>query len=102
MSLAISAARVLAIAGVTLAASCTSPPPCWFEAEAWPDGDGLFRRDPRWRGGDVASSLDLGQDRVLWLFGDSFVGEKRCARATPCGVPGVSPSARSRKLWMVA
>ncbi|MBT9582861.1 DUF4185 domain-containing protein [bacterium] len=41
--------------------------------EAWPQADLLFRRDPRWLGGDGAYSLDLGGGRVLWLFGDSFV-----------------------------
>jgi hypothetical protein len=33
----------------------------------------LFRGDPLWLGGDDAYSIDLGQGRVLWLFGDSFV-----------------------------
>lgn len=42
-------------------------------AEPWPAADALFRRDPRWRGGDGAGSVDLGNSRVLWLFGDSFV-----------------------------
>lgn len=57
----------------------------WPEAraEAWPEADDLFRRDPRWRGGDAALSIDLGGERVLWLFGDSFVaaGEGEPARA---------------------
>lgn len=42
-------------------------------AEAWPAADALFHRDPRWRGGDAAYSVPLGGDRVLWLFGDSFI-----------------------------
>ena len=42
-------------------------------AEAWPAADALFHRDPRWRGGDAAYSVPLGNDRVLWLFGDSFI-----------------------------
>lgn len=41
--------------------------------EPWPEADRLFRSDPRWRGGDGASSVDLGGERVLWLFADSFV-----------------------------
>lgn len=44
-----------------------------FEAEPWPAADALFHRDPRWRGADAAYSVDLGDGRVLWLFGDSFV-----------------------------
>jgi hypothetical protein len=48
------------------------PVPC-TEAAAWREADRLFRQDPRWLGGDVASSVDLGGDRTLWLFGDSWV-----------------------------
>lgn len=44
-----------------------------ISAEAWPAADALFHRDPRWSGGDAAYSVPLGGDRVLWLFGDSFV-----------------------------
>lgn len=46
--------------------------PC-FEAAAWRDADQLFHRDPHWLGGDVASSVDLGGGRLLWLFGDSWI-----------------------------
>lgn len=50
-------------------------------ATAWPEADRLFRSNPLWLGGDVAYSVDLGNERVLWLFGDSFIatapGQKR-------------------------
>jgi len=46
--------------------------PC-FEAAAWREADQLFHRDPHWLGGDVASSVDLGDGRLLWLFGDSWI-----------------------------
>ncbi|HEY4235042.1 MAG TPA: DUF4185 domain-containing protein [Lacipirellulaceae bacterium] len=42
-------------------------------AEAWPEADAMFHRDPRWLGGDDAYSIDLGGGRVVWFFGDSFV-----------------------------
>lgn len=42
-------------------------------ARQWPDADKAFRGDPRWLGGDAALSVPLGDDRILWLFGDSFV-----------------------------
>ncbi len=42
-------------------------------AERWPEAESVFHSDPRWLGGDGASSMDLGDGRVLWLFGDSFV-----------------------------
>lgn len=46
--------------------------PC-FEASAWRDADQLFQRDPHWVGGDGASSVSLGDGRILWLFGDSWI-----------------------------
>jgi Domain of unknown function (DUF4185) len=46
--------------------------PC-FEASAWQQADQLFHRDPHWVGGDGASSLDLSDGRILWLFGDSWI-----------------------------
>ena len=39
----------------------------------WEEADALFHQDPRWLGGDAAYSIDLGNDRSLWLFGDSFI-----------------------------
>ncbi len=44
-----------------------------IEAQPWPEADALFRREPRWLGGDDAYSVDLGRNRVLWLFADSFI-----------------------------
>lgn len=45
-------------------------------ASAWPEADRLFHSDPRWLGGDAAFSTDLGNGRVLWMFGDSFIARK--------------------------
>jgi len=47
-------------------------PPC-FEASSWREADQLFHRDPHWLGADVASTVDLGGGRTLWLFGDTFI-----------------------------
>ncbi|MGD2145371.1 MAG: DUF4185 domain-containing protein [Anaerolineae bacterium] len=44
-----------------------------IEAEPWPEADALFRSNPRWLGSDGAYSVDLGDGRVLWLFGDTFI-----------------------------
>lgn len=46
------------------------------ESTPWPEADRLFRSDPRWLGGDAAFSTDLGNGRVLWMFGDSFIAQK--------------------------
>src|SRR5690349_20213727 len=42
-------------------------------AQPWPEGSALFRRAPRFVGGDSAYSVALDPERVLWLFGDTFV-----------------------------
>jgi hypothetical protein len=47
--------------------------PYRIEATRWTAAEKIFRSEPRWLGGDGASSVDLGDGRVLWLFGDSFV-----------------------------
>ncbi|HEY3997891.1 MAG TPA: DUF4185 domain-containing protein [Candidatus Xenobia bacterium] len=49
--------------------------------EAWPAADALFHQDARWRGADDAYSVDLGGDRTLWLFGDTFVDLAGVSRA---------------------
>lgn len=40
----------------------------------WPEADRLFISAGPWTGADAAYSVDLGHDRVLWLFGDTFMG----------------------------
>jgi hypothetical protein len=39
----------------------------------WPAADSLFQRDGSWVGADGAYSVDLGDGRVLWLFGDTWI-----------------------------
>jgi hypothetical protein len=40
---------------------------------AFVEADRLFRTDASWLGADAAYSIPLAGDRVLWLFGDTFV-----------------------------
>jgi hypothetical protein len=40
---------------------------------AFPEAERLFHQDPRWLGGDGALSIRLSENRILWLFGDSFI-----------------------------
>ncbi len=44
-----------------------------FSAGSWPEADLLFRSSAHWLGADSAYSVDLGNDRSLWLFGDSWI-----------------------------
>jgi hypothetical protein len=63
----------LAALALLLAACATPPDTTGNLPRLDPAADALFRADPRWLGGDAAVSVDLGEDRILWLFGDSFV-----------------------------
>ncbi|MBM4353784.1 MAG: DUF4185 domain-containing protein [Deltaproteobacteria bacterium] len=42
-------------------------------AEPFVAAEALFHQEADWLGGDVASSVALGNGRVAWLFGDSFI-----------------------------
>jgi hypothetical protein len=44
-----------------------------IQAKPWPEADVLFRTNSEWLGSDDAYSINLGNDRVLWLFGDTFI-----------------------------
>jgi hypothetical protein len=48
--------------------------------EPLPRYDAAFQRTDGWTGGDGAHSVALGRGRVLWLFGDSFVGRVQDGR----------------------
>lgn len=45
-----------------------------LRVEPLPLYDAAFERTSGWTGGDGATSTALGGDRVLWMFGDTFVG----------------------------
>ncbi|MFO0608255.1 MAG: DUF4185 domain-containing protein [Polyangiales bacterium] len=71
------------VALVALAACADDLTPRYFRAAQWPQADRAFRGEARWLGGDGAYSVDLGGNRTLWLFGDSFVAARPDAtRAT--------------------
>jgi hypothetical protein len=82
-NLANPAGRLRALLLVLLLAACAAcavdgekaadDAPLSLSCRSWPAADRLFRQDARWLGGDDAHSVDLGQGRVLWLFGDTLV-----------------------------
>lgn len=66
--------RVLALLVALVLAGCTAAPTRSAPRPGpWPEAEARFRSDARWLGGDAIYSVALGGDRVLWLFGDSFV-----------------------------
>lgn len=81
--------------------------PIAIKATAWPEADALFRKDPRWLGGDDAYSIDLGKGRILWLFADTFIAtspaitrrESRMVRNTLAIQHGYDPSSASIKFY---
>jgi hypothetical protein len=63
--------RLLAAAAALWAAACAQGPTA--TGQSWPEADQLFRNDPLWLGSDGDYSCDLGEGRVLWLFGDTLI-----------------------------
>lgn len=47
-------------------------------AEPWPEADRLFFNNPdtpQWKGADVANSVAVDDERILWVFGDTLIAE---------------------------
>jgi hypothetical protein len=62
---------LLALAVVScLSIGCIASGPT---GRAFGEAERLFHQDPRWLGGDGALSVRLSDNRILWLFGDTFV-----------------------------
>jgi hypothetical protein len=96
---------VLLLGILWTAASCARPaaPPDRLDAgrrnedselffQAAPDrfyNDLFTRRDGGWTGGDGTRSVVLPDGRILWLFGDTFLGTVRSDRSRPCSAPMV-------------
>ncbi len=62
-----------------IAAACASAQD--WKAQEWKAADRVFHSDPRWLGADAAYTIPLGENRVLWLFGDTFIGDGKTDRA---------------------
>lgn len=45
--------------------------------------DAVFERREGWTGADCAGTVDLGDGRMLWLFGDSWIGSIRDGKRLP-------------------
>jgi hypothetical protein len=95
--------------GVGLAARATGPRLGEFRlpASAWREADQIFHRDLHWLGADVASTVDLGGRRILWLFGDTWIdpsgaGARRGARMVSNSVAiqtGTDPTTASMTFY---
>jgi hypothetical protein len=85
----------------------TQPQAVTIKATPWLEADALFRKDPKWLGGDDAYSIDLGSGRILWLFADTFIAtspantrrESLMVRNTLAIQRGYDPSSASIKFY---
>jgi hypothetical protein len=71
---------VFVVSLLLLLTACQTQPR--FTVEPLPRYDAVFQRTSGWIGGDGAYSVALGRDRVLWLFGDSLIGQVQDGRRT--------------------
>ncbi len=71
---------VIALATRELPLPAAEPPLPAVVDDAW---NAAFTRTNGWTGGDVAGSIDLGDDRTLWLFGDTWIGSVADRRHAP-------------------
>jgi hypothetical protein len=71
------AAFAVAAVGVLCATAHGEQPAADAGLQAAPDAkwDALFDRTSGWTGGDGVGTVDLGHGRVLWLFGDAWIGQ---------------------------
>ena len=60
---------------IFLISACASQPR--VSVEVLPRYDALFERQRGWTGADGAYSVALADDKILWLFGDTWYGEIR-------------------------
>ncbi len=75
---------------VSLVGSSTVGPPLFsFRAEPARDWERVLENRKGWIGSDCAYSIDLGGDRILWLFDDTFYGEIEQGRRKGATMAGI-------------
>jgi len=93
--------KLSVLAAVFLIAACASQP--HVSVEVLPAYNALFERLAGWTGADGAYTVKLAQNRILWLFGDTWYGEIRDGRHVNATIVnnsiaiqhGISPPAAS-------
>ncbi|HEX4071891.1 MAG TPA: hypothetical protein VHX68_11995, partial [Planctomycetaceae bacterium] len=83
------AAALLVVAAPAAVARPDSPPqtaktdPAAVRVEPDKSWNAVFTRPDGWSGADVAGTVVLGDGRVVWLFGDTWIGTIRNGKRTP-------------------
>ena len=67
--------KLFCLAALLLIAACASQPA--IRVEPLPGYDALFDRQKGWTGGDGVYSVPLADSTILWLFGDTWLGDVR-------------------------
>ena len=70
--------KIFCLLFLPLIIACVSQPE--IRVELLPRYDALFNNEKGWTGGDSVYSLALADNVILWLFGDTWVGEIRDGR----------------------
>jgi hypothetical protein len=68
------ACGVLVVAAMSACSPRTIPGPAPTDVVSAPEWEAVFTRTQGWTGADGAATVALPDGRVLWLFGDTFVG----------------------------
>lgn len=80
-----------------LSVACSTAPR--FHAEALPAYDACFDRREGWIGGDGVYSVALPGDRLVWLFGDTFIGKVTGNRREDAALVHNSSAVQQGKEW---
>jgi len=83
-NLVLSILRLLGLLVLFALVACQTLPR--FTVEPLPRYEALFQRPSGWTGGDGVYSAALGSNRILWLFGDTLVGEVKGGRRVIAGM----------------
>jgi len=70
--------RILCLLALIFALACGPRPQ--ISVETLPAYDALFQNREGWTGADGAYSIALADEKILWLFGDTWVGQIRDGR----------------------
>jgi hypothetical protein len=65
--------RILWLMPLILALACMPRPD--ISVDALPECDALFQNENGWTGADGAYSIMLSNDKILWVFGDTWIGQ---------------------------
>jgi hypothetical protein len=70
--------RLLCLLALTLLVACAPRPD--VAVDVLPGYEALFQNTEGWTGADGVYSVALAEDTILWLFGDTFIGQIRNGR----------------------